>query len=104
MIHLKYLTDDGTGIYLEPTHIPVAEDPEISLFGYYSKIQEGLLRKHSHTGTPDLRDPTSWIYLDESGNQVKVTEVSTNQNFPHSQWTDIQHMGKLVKFIGYRFD
>ena len=58
----------------------------MTYYGIYSEKQEKVSGCH-------------YVYLDENGEEVVVTEVSENPNFPSNKWDDVKKKGIVTKWV-----
>ena len=59
-------------------------------YGAYSKKQEEVSGCH-------------YVYLDENGEEVVVTEVSKNPTFQSIKWDDVKKKGIVTKWVRTNF-
>ena len=59
-------------------------------YGAYSKKQEEASGCH-------------YVYLDENGEEVVVTEVSKNPTFQSIKWGDVEKKGIVTQWVGTNF-
>lgn len=67
-----------------------------TLYGWYSEKQKSVIKKLENKGEDE--GYSSHIYLDTSGNEVEVTEVSKSPQYG-SNFKDVIHIGIITKWI-----
>ena len=66
------------------------------LYGWYSEKQKSVIKKQENEREGDRY--SSHIYLDTSGNEVEVTEVSKSPHYG-SNFKDVIHIGIITRWI-----
>ena len=66
------------------------------LYGWYSEKQKSVIKKQENEREGD--GYSSHIYLDTSGNEVEVTEVSKSPQYS-SNFKDVIHIGIITRCI-----
>ena len=72
------------------------------LYAWYSPTQKKYYKEDTKSKNNGL-SYSSFIYLDTSGNEVEVTEVTSNPEFI-SYFKDAKRVGMVTKFVRHTYD
>jgi len=67
-------------------------------FGWYSQTQKKLFEEYNNREKSNIKDYCSFIYLNNEGKEVEVTEVTSNDKFK-SYFKDAIYVGIITKFV-----
>ena len=72
------------------------------LYAWYSPTQKKYYKEDTKSKNNGL-SYSSFIYLDTSGNEVEVTEVSKRRQYS-SNFKDAKRVGMVTKFVRHTYD